>query len=329
MNIFISGATGYIGSRLAMQLAQSGHTIHALYRDERKAAVIKHQNIRLFRGDILDLSSLAEAMYGCDQAYHTAAYAKVWQKDYMQIYRQNVEGSVKVVKAAINCGVRRIVCTSTGGVLGPSLNGDACSETTKLPDSYFIDYECSKRIMEESLMALSGNGTDIIIVSPTRVYGPGVLSDSNGVTRIIQKYRKGNWRIIPGNGKSVGNYVYIDDVVTGHISAMEKGRPGDKYILGGEDIDYDGFFRQLAEVTGQKHYMIHIPVPLSEFIASMLLLIARLSGTSPLITPALVRKYYHNWSVSSNKAKQELNYQPIDFKSGAVKTVEWLNTMNL
>lgn len=329
MKIFISGATGFIGSRLALRLAESGHTIHALYREIGKTELLKRPGINLFRGNILDEKSLCAALEGCDQAYHIAAYAKVWQKDHMQIYRQNIEGSVKVVKAAIKMGVKRIVCTSTGGVLGPSFNGDCTNEETLLPDQYFIDYECSKRIMEEALTALSANGTEVIIVSPTRVYGPGLLSESNGVTRIIQKYRNGMWRIIPGNGKSVGNYVFIDDVVTGHILAMEKGRNGEKYILGGTNLTYNEFFRLLAEVTELKYSMLHIPGPISRLFASIIFTTSRLTGKSPLITPALVRKYSYNWNVSSDKAINELGYQPTHFRIGAKKTVDWLNENKL
>lgn len=324
MRIFISGATGFIGSKLALKLAETGNIVHALYRDDQKAAIINHPNIVLFKGDILNYNSIEAAMEGCEQAFHAAAYAKVWQKDHMQIYRQNIEGSMNVARAAIRAGVRKMAFTSTGGVLGYAKNGCNCDESTTLPDQYFIDYECSKRIMEESLLTLASGGIDLVIVSPTRVYGPGVLSESNGITRIMQKYLKGSWRIIPGDGKSVGNYVFIDDVVNGHIKAMNDGRPGEKYVLGGVNLTYDEFFSQLAEITSLKYSMMHLPVPVSEFAAGIMLAVAKVTGTSPLITPALIRKYYHNWNVSSEKAIKELNYNPVNFRTGGALTVEWL-----
>lgn len=324
MKIFISGATGFIGSKLTLRLAAMGHQVHALYRDERKASIIRHPNVSLFKGDVLNCESILQAMEGCEQAYHAAAFARVWQQDHMQIYRQNIEGSMNVARAAIKAGVKRMVFTSTGGVLGYSKNGCNCDETTELPNQYFIDYECSKRIMEESLLTLATGGMDIVIVSPTRVYGPGVLSESNGITRIMQKYLTGSWRIIPGNGLSVGNYVFIDDVVTGHIEAMNKGRSGEKYVLGGVNLSYNEFFKQLSEITSLKYRMVHLPVPVSEFAAGILLAIAKVTGKSPLITPALIRKYYHNWSVSSSKAMKELDYNPVDFKTGGALTIDWL-----
>ncbi|HEX2977455.1 MAG TPA: NAD-dependent epimerase/dehydratase family protein [Bacteroidales bacterium] len=328
MKIFITGATGYIGSRLALRLADEGHEINALYRDDRKTESIKHSNIHLFKGDILDYDSLVKPLEGCEQVYHTAAYAKVWQKDNMQIYRQNIEGAMNVIRAGIKAGVKRIVCTSTAGVLGYSINGRCSDENTLHPQKYFLDYECSKRIMEESIKTLSASGTDVLIVSPTRVYGPGLLSDSNGVTRLMQQYLKGKWRIIPGNGKSIGNYVFVDDVVTGHIQAMANGRPGEKYLLGGTDLTYDEFFDELAALTGQKYAMVHIPIPVSEMAARLMLTVAKVTGKAPLITPSLVKKYSYNWSVSSAKAIAELNYNPTDFKTGAGLTIDWLKTMN-
>jgi nucleoside-diphosphate-sugar epimerase len=324
MKIFVSGATGFIGSRLTLRLAENGHLVHAIYRDESKTKVIQHQNIKLFKGDILDFNSLLIPMEGCSQVYHTAAFAKVWDKDISSIYRLNIEGSMNVVRAGIISGVKRIVCTSTAGVLGPSATGKSVDENTPRPVKYFLDYECSKSIMEETLKTVSAAGTDIIIVNPSRVYGPGVLSESNGVTRLIQKYIGGKWRIIPGNGKSIGNYVFVEDVVTGHIQAMEKGISGERYALGGTNMNYDEFFKELSDLTGKRCLMIHIPIPIIQTIAGLMLFIARITGKAPLITPSLVRKYYHDWDISSAKSVQHLDYNPVDFRTGAGLTIRWL-----
>ena len=148
MKIFVSGATGFIGSRLALRLANNGHQVHALYRDEHKTAIIQHPNIKLFKGDILDFESLIKPVEGCSQVYHTAAFACVWNKDPSLIYRQNIEGTMNVVRAGIISGVERIVCTSTAGVLGPSSPVEMVDENTPRPLKYFIDYESSKMMME-------------------------------------------------------------------------------------------------------------------------------------------------------------------------------------
>lgn len=329
MKIFISGATGFIGSRLAMRLANEGHQVHALYRDESKRVILEHPNIQLFKGDILDFSSLVIPVEGCSQIYHAAAFARVWDKDPTSVYRQNIEGTMNVIRAGIMAGVKRIVCTSTAGVLGPSLPGIMVDENTPRPSKYFIDYECSKKIMEEILSTLSLTGTEIVIVNPSRVFGPEILSDSNGITRMIQRYIKGKWHIIPGNGKSIGNYVYIEDVVTGHIQAMENGKSGERYVLGGTNLTYNEFFNELAELTGKRYFMIHLPVFMMRMISQMMLFTARISGKPPLITPALVRKYNHSWNLSSAKAVKDLNYQPLDFKTGIGRTVKWLENWDL
>ncbi len=328
MKVLVTGATGFIGSHLALKLADEGHEVHALYRDETKAAIIKHPNIRLFNGDILTYNSLADAVNGCTQVYHTAAYANVWHKDIMQIYRLNVQGTMNVIRAGIHSDVERFVCTSTAGVQGVSDTVGCCDENSPRPKKYFIDYECSKAIMEETIKALTASGVQIIIVNPSRVYGPGVLSDSNGVTRIMQRYIAGKWRVIPGDGSSIGNYVYVNDVVTGHIKAMEKGRTGESYLLGGSNLSYDEFFHELAVITGMEYSMIHVPIPLAELAAKGMMFLAGITGGSPLITPPLVRKYLHHWCISSAKASHELDYQPVDFKIGAGITIDWLKKMN-
>ena len=310
-----------------MQLANDGHQIHALYRTEGKASVIKHPNIKLFKGDILDYESLAAAIEGCTQIYHTAAFAKVWHKDISSIYRLNTEGTANVIRAGIHAGVKKIVCTSTAGVFGPSEPGKMVDENTPRPLRYFLDYECSKSIMEETLKTYAASGIDVVTVNPTRVFGPGVLSDSNGVTRMIQSYIAGKWRIIPGNGKSIGNYVFVDDVVLGHILAMEKGKAGERYVLGGSNMTYDEFFKELSDLTGKSHTMIHLPIPVMMMISKMMLFVAKISGSAPLITPSLVRKYNHNWNVANAKALNELNYEPVDFKTGAGLTIDWLKNL--
>ncbi|MDP2890228.1 MAG: NAD-dependent epimerase/dehydratase family protein [Bacteroidota bacterium] len=328
MKIFVSGATGFIGSRLALRLANAGHEVHALYRCEQKTAIIQHPNIKLFKGDILYFDSLIKPVEGCSQIYHTAAFACVWNKYPSLIYRQNIEGTMNVVRAGIISGVEKIVCTSTAGVLGPSCSDEMVDENSPRPLKYFIDYECSKMMMETILKTILITGPEIVIVNPSRVYGPGILSESNGITRIIQNYMHGKWRIIPGNGKSIGNYVYVEDVVTGHILAMEKGKSGERYVLGGTNMTFNELFGVLAELTGKRYIMIHLPLPLMQLISVIMLLIARTSGRAPLIIPALVRKYNNNWNLSSAKAEKELDYRPVDFKTGAGITINWLKNLN-
>ena len=144
----------------------------------------------------------------------------------------------------------------------------------------------------------------IITVNPSRVYGPGLLSDSNGVTKMIRLYLQGKFRLIPGNGESTGNYVFIDDVVEGHIQAMEKGRAGERYILGGENASFNEFFNLLAAITGKQHRMFKIPIPVMNLAAKTMEIRANLTGAAPLLTPPWVKKYLFDWAHSTSKAER-------------------------
>jgi nucleoside-diphosphate-sugar epimerase len=327
MKIFITGATGFIGSQISLKLAENGNQVHALFRSEDKTSIIHHPNIKLFKGNILDYESLRSPLIGCSQIYHTAALTNVWAKDPSLIYRNNIEGALNVIRAGIKAGVKRIVCTSTVGVLGHSEIGGIVDENSLRPDKYYVDYEYSKAILEEIIKVLALTGPEIVIVNPSRVYGPRLLSESNWVTRMIFLYIQGKWRIIPGNGNIIGNYVYVDDVVSGHILAMEKGKTGERYVLGGSNITYNEFFKELSKLTGKKSLMIHIPKNLLILISGIIKLFAIISGRKPVITPSLVRKYLHHWNISSQKAEKELIYSPIDYKIGLKNTIEWLINM--
>jgi farnesol dehydrogenase len=169
---------------------------------------------------------------------------------------------------------------------------------------------------------------NVVIVNPTRIFGPGKLSDSNGVTRLIIDYIAGRWHIIPGNGRSIGNYVYIDDVVDGHLLAMEKGRAGEQYLLGGSNLSFNDFFSILKEETGHRFFLIRVPLFIGISIAAIMLLFAKLTGRMPLITPGLLKRYSHHWGVSHEKASKELGYDPVDFRVGLQKTLGWWQTVN-
>ena len=323
----MTGATGFIGIQLVKRLVSNGELVHALYRSESKADEIRLKGVALYRGDILDNNSLSLAMEGCDQVFHTAAFAGVWSKDPSIIHQLNVTGALNVVKIAAKCGIKRVVVTSTAGILGPS-DKEPVHEDTPVPSSFFTPYEESKFIMEQELMKVSDGNPEIIIVNPTRVFGPGILSVSNGVTRMIRQYVEGNWRFIPGTGKSIGNYVHVEDVVTGHLLAMAKGNPGERYVLGGDNISYIQIFQYIREFSLINIRLFRIPLWLMLTAAGLMKIIAKLTGNAPLIVPGLVRKFNLQWIVSSDKAKRDLGYKPRSVKEGIKGTLEWINNIN-
>ncbi len=325
MRYFITGATGYIGERLALCLAGNGHTVHALVRDKRRADKLTHSNIHLFDGDLLNNDKMEAAIKGCDCAFHLAAYARVWSKDKDWPHKVNVEGTSNLLNLAYQHKLRRVVFTSTGGTLEPSDGQSPVTESTARTVPYFNAYEQTKAEAEKLSLSFIDKGLEVVIVNPTRVYGPGLISESNAMTKIIKQFNRGKWRIIPGNGKKCGNYVFVDDVVNGHLLAMDKGKSGERYITGGENITYDGFFQKLRKVTGKQQRLYHMPYWMMYLGGSAQYWFSQLTGLPPLITPKWIEKYLHDWAVSSKKAEMELGYTITSLDEGLKKTVDWLN----
>lgn len=327
MNIFVSGANGFIGAHLALRLADQGHVVHALVRNPKGAEHLIHPNIRLFKGDLLDEIAVLHAMKGCHQAYHAAAFAKVWEKVRGSYFSVNVKGTINVLSAANSNHVERLVFVSTAGIFGPSTQGVITEKSTR-PMDFFNAYESSKCLAESVVKDAVLNGLDVVIASPTRVYGPYISGPSESVTLLIQKYLSGKWRLIPGDGSLLGNYVFVDDVVNGLLLAMEKGRKGQTYIIGGSNHDYNEFFRVLSEVSGIHKRMVHVPMAFQMLFARFQLL-KPLWGKPPSITPGWVAKGLYSWEVSSQKAIEELGYKPGSLRSGLMDTVLWLMRKNL
>jgi farnesol dehydrogenase len=229
-----------------------------------------------------------------------------------------------VVRVAQEAGVRKVVVTSTAGILGPSTHGQTVDENIPPPDSFFSTYESSKYQMEQELKKINPEDIEIVIVNPTRVYGPGLLSVSNGVTKMIKMYLKDNWRYLPGNGYQYGNYVFVEDVVTGLLLAMERGKPGERYILGGENLTYRQLFQLVRENSNIKRKLFPVPLLLMLIFAAVIKSLSRITGRPPLIVPELVRKFNHHWIVSSEKAIREIGYNPVTADKGIGMTVNWI-----
>ncbi len=327
MKIFITGATGFIGSELVKELLQRGHIVHALYRNPKKRNIPESKNLIYHKGDILDKSSLKESMMDCEIVFHLAAYAKVWSKNPSYFKQINVEGTRNVLSSAKELDIKKVIVTSTAGVLGPSGKG-VVNEDSKRLRNFFTEYERTKYLAEQEIDGFVRNGLNVTTLLPTRVYGPGVLGESNSVTVLIQKYINGKWHFLPGNGKNIGNYVFIEDVINGHISAMEKEVSGEKFILGGDNISYYDFFNTIAAISGKKQWLIPLPVVLMMIASGFMWLMAAIFKIKPLITPGWVRKYLHHWNLSSQKAMSMLDYQITPLKKGLSETIKWLRNEN-
>lgn len=324
--IFITGATGFVGEQLAKKLVEQGNEVHLLVRSVSKAKkIFPDEKFKIFEGDLLEPVKIQKAIENCSEAYHLAAHAKVWDKDPKTFYKMNVEGTLHVLEKALHAGIRRVVLTSTAGVLGPAVHG-IVTENTPQTVPHSTEYERTKAIAEQESLKYLDKGLEIVTLNPTRIYGGGQRSESNAVTKLLERYHQGKWRIMPGDGKRIGNYVFIDDVVQGHILAMQKGRNGERYILGGENVSYQELFDMFGEITGKRLRLFNLPIGVMMGFARLQLLMANTFGKPPLITPNFVKKYLYDWKVSSEKAQSELGYTITPLKEGLTKTLEWLKS---
>lgn len=327
MRCFVTGATGFIGSGLAAALVARGDETRCLVRPNNVLTFTGSEKVVRVTGDLEDLTALEQGALGCDIVFHLAAWARPWSRDPRLPYRINVQGTVNVLDTACRLGVRRAVLTSTAGVFGPAIGDRVMDENSPCMEPLTTEYERTKAEAESRAKEFLKRGLEVVTVNPTRVYGPGPVGESNSLTKIIRSYNRGKWRIIPGDGTGTGNYVFVNDVVRGHIQAALKGRSGERYILGGENKSWSGFFETLARVTGKKQSMVKLPVAAMLAASSLLEMQAAITGIAPKITPAFIRKYSHQFLFTSEKAVRELGYEITPLETGLRQTVDWLKTL--
>jgi nucleoside-diphosphate-sugar epimerase len=323
MKIFITGASGYIGNKLAHILAGSGNTVHAFVRSAGAEKLLQHPNIALFEGDIMDKESLAIAIKGCTQVYHTAGFVKLWAKNPDIFYRQNVGGTNNVLEAALREGVHKLVYTSTCGVWGPC-NDHALIENDPRTSSFDNDYDLSKYLAEKSVKEYCSKGLFTVIVNPPRVYGPGLLRHSSAINRFILRLLNKKVSVLPWRMETKANYAFIDDVVKGHILAMEKGLGGERYILGGENISYKMFVDTVKKISRSKNIYVRIPSFLLRTISHVELIRGKLNGHDPLITPNVAKRIQADKIFDCGKAIRQLGYHITPFEEGLKITIDHL-----
>jgi nucleoside-diphosphate-sugar epimerase len=321
---FVTGGTGFIGRKLVRSLNEQGETVHLLSRTSSDITGLPEEGVEIFRGDVTDRPSLHAPTCGCDKVFHVAGYAHNWARDPAVYYAVNVDGLKNVAEEALACGVGRLVFTSTCLTFGPS-NGCVVDEQTPRKTNVFLtEYERTKYLAEVEAAKFAQRGLCILTVNPTRVYGPGRMTEGNSVARMIDRYLRGRFPVIPGRGTEMGNYVYVDDLVDGHLKAMARGRAGEKYILGGENISFDGFFQLLGRLTGRRPPRFHLPPRLAKLFARLEEWRAHVIGRYPLITPGWMETFLGDWAFSSGKAVSELGYTYRELREGLELTCNWL-----
>jgi nucleoside-diphosphate-sugar epimerase len=332
---FVTGATGFIGTRLVHELVRRGHTVHALTRtdnpqpppgfspDDRPS--LRHPNVRLCPGDITDLESLRRGMQGCEHVYHLAGYAKNWAANPQTYIEINANGMKNVCTAARELAVERVVWTSTMLTFGPTRPGEVGDEAMpRITPKYYTQYEASKCAAEAEAAKFVADGLPLVIVNPGRVFGPGHFSEGNALSLLIDMYDRGRAPILLNGGRNVGNFVYVNDVVAGHIGAMERGRVGEKYLLGGENLSLKEYFGLIDKVSGKRHFQINIRRLGAMTYAWLLKQRAQIFGAYPQITPDWVRVFLTEWAFSSAKAELELGYRITPMEHAVRQTYEWL-----
>jgi len=321
MKIFLTGGTGYIGDQLLKRLLNKGSKVHALCRNLVERDVPAHKNLKWFEGDLLNLESIMHAIEGCEEVYHTAAYARVWAKDTNVYYKQNVTGTENVLEAAYQANVRKVVMTSSAGVIGPWGNIVADESLQRLIP-FLNEYEETKALAENVAQEYCKKGLHIVIVSPSRVYGLGKESRSNPTLLLIKSILKRGFVIVPQDRKGIGSYSFIEDVVDGHFLAMEKGRSGERYILGGENISYEHLVKTILKVCNKKVKILTIPEAVIKLYSHWELFRAKISDYEPWIVPKWVEKYKYNAAYSSKKAEVELGYKITPLAEGLTRTIQ-------
>ena len=340
--IFVTGATGFLGKNLVIALRNRGYPVRASVRDSARAKSLTELGAELVYGDITDESSVSRAMEGCQYVFHTAALVKTWVRDRLEYDRVNVAGLGNILDSAKKANIEKVIYTSSFMALGPTdpclklagAGGIIADENYISPhpdrfrgDTFHNDYERTKYLADQLARKYANEGFPLVILYPGVIYGPGELTQGNIVVNLIQQYLNRKLPGLLGDGSKQWNYVYIDDVVNGHILALEKALLGSRYILGGENASMQAFIDLLEELSGIPAPKWHIPYWLGQLVATGEELAAYLFNRTPQNTRGTIEIYKHDWTYTSAKAEQELGYSHISLKEGLSRTLGWLKAI--
>lgn len=327
MKCFVTGASGFLGANLIQTLLARGHRVRALVRTPANEGNLQGLSYERVTGDILDRNSLAHAMDGCDWCFHAAASYHLWLRNYAPMYAVNVEGTRNVIEAAGKAGCKKIVYTSTAGCIGvPSSKQKKITPSTesdKIPDDQLVcDYKRSKFQAEDVATNLfRKHGLPVIIVNPTAPVGSGDAKPTP-TGRIIVDYLNGR---LPAYLETGLNWVHIRDVAVGHILAAEKGRLGERYILGNQagNLTLQQTFALLEKISGVPAPTKKIPYWLALRFAEVSEMGAVFTGKAPRATLAGVRMARNKMWFDAGKAVRELGLPQTPPEQAFTDAVAW------
>ena len=321
MLAFITGATGFVGSHVARALAEQGADLRLLVRPKSNPKNIDDLKADLVTGDLRDPGSLEKGIAGCDVVFHVAADYRLWVRDPEEMYRANVEGTRAILAAARINQVRRVVYTSSVATVGFTSNGQPADENSPVSLENMIGpYKRSKFMAEQVAIEVARSGLDVVIVNPTTPVGERDIKPTP-TGRIVVDFLK---RKFPAYVDTGLNLVDVKECARGHIAALEKGRSGERYVLGGENLTLKQILDKLAEITGLPSPSVRVPYVLALATGVVDEIVnGRIRGREPRATIDAVRMGRKKMFVSSAKAEGELGWKCLPVNDALRRAVEW------
>src|SRR5436189_523049 len=321
MLAFVTGATGFLGSHVARALADNGADLRLLVRQSSNTKNIQDLKAELVTGDLRDPVSLEKGIAGCDVVFHVAADYRLWVRDPEEMYRVNVEGTRAILETARKNKARRVVYTSSVATMGFTSNGQPADENSTVSLGKMIGpYKRSKFMAEQVAIEAARAGQDVVIVNPTTPVGERDIKPTP-TGRIVVDFLKKKFPAYVDTGL---NLVDATECARGHIAALEKGRSGERYILGGENLTLKQILDKLAAITGLPSPKVRVPYAVA--LATGLvdeIVTGRIRGREPRATLDAVRMGRKKMFVSSAKAERELGWKCIPVDDSLRRAVDW------
>ncbi len=319
MITLVTGATGFVGSHVARLLVEKGERVRALAREGSDLRAIKGLPVEQMRGDLRSATCCQKALAGVACVYHVAADYRLWAKDPNEIYENNVAGTQNLLDAARRAGVERFVYTSTVGTIAVPRRGLPTEETRARLGEMIGHYKRSKFMAEQLALNAAASGMPVVIVNPTTPIGPGDWKPTP-TGRMILDFLNGK---IPAYVDTGLNVVAVEDVARGHLLAAERGRVGERYILGGRNMTLKEIYDALSAITGQPSPRFRLPhiVALAAGCADQV--ISRALGREPRIPLEGVRMARHRMFVDCSKAAQELGFHACPVEHALERAARW------
>jgi dihydroflavonol-4-reductase len=312
----VTGASGFVGWHVARQLLERGRRVRALVRP---ASRLRELDAEVATGDLRDPRSLERAVAGCGVLVHVAADYRLWARDPQELYRSNVDGTRNILEAARNAGIERVVYTSTVGCIGIPKGGQGDEQTPVSIRDMTGAYKRSKFLAEQVALEFARGGLPVVIVNPTAPVGDHDFKPTP-TGKIILDFLRGGMPAYIDTGL---NLVDVADVAEGHLLALEHGRPGERYILGRENLTLAEILAKLEAVSGLRAPRRRIPYAVAFAAGVVTTAWARLAGGEPAVPLDAVRLARKTMFVSTEKAIRELGFAPRPVEAALARAVEW------